>query len=301
MSARSRFRRARSPLGADRRRMARRRGALVRRPRPAPPAARGGSLAHRAEARGSDRQRGAAACYRRTVLAEPSAPRSPRAHAKRLAAGRGRYADDLRFPRLLHAAFLRSPHGHARISKLSLRKHERNGRRRRRLTPRPSPRSASRGRRSSPPGRDTARRRSRRSRPGGRCGRASRSRSCLRARAPSPRTRWSASRPSGSRSTRVADPKRRWRRARRWCIRSSAATSLSSTPRGRRRAAGRAGWCSASRGSRAIPACRSSRARSSPTSTRRCASSRSTSRRRCRTRCARCTPIASASPSRTFA
>ena len=30
----------------------------------------------------------------------------PRSHARRLAAGRGAYADDLRFPRLLHAAFL---------------------------------------------------------------------------------------------------------------------------------------------------------------------------------------------------
>jgi aerobic carbon-monoxide dehydrogenase large subunit len=44
----------------------------------------------------------------------------PRAHAKRLAAGRGRYTDDLRFPRLLHAAFLRSPHAHARIARLNL-------------------------------------------------------------------------------------------------------------------------------------------------------------------------------------
>ncbi|HEX6690469.1 MAG TPA: xanthine dehydrogenase family protein molybdopterin-binding subunit [Burkholderiales bacterium] len=43
----------------------------------------------------------------------------PRAHARRLAAGRGRYADDLRFPRLLHAAFLRSPHPHAGVQKLS--------------------------------------------------------------------------------------------------------------------------------------------------------------------------------------
>src|SRR3954466_15206634 len=40
---------------------------------------------------------------------------TPRSHARRLAAGRGRYADDLRFPRLLHAAFVRSPHPHARI------------------------------------------------------------------------------------------------------------------------------------------------------------------------------------------
>ena len=45
----------------------------------------------------------------------------PRAHARRLAAGRGRYADDLRFPRLLHAAFLRSPYPHARILRLDLK------------------------------------------------------------------------------------------------------------------------------------------------------------------------------------
>jgi carbon-monoxide dehydrogenase large subunit len=45
---------------------------------------------------------------------------TPRSHARRLAAGRGRYADDLRFPRLLHAAFLRSPHPHARIVRLEL-------------------------------------------------------------------------------------------------------------------------------------------------------------------------------------
>src|SRR3954464_2779347 len=44
----------------------------------------------------------------------------PRSHARRLAAGRGAYADDLRFPRLLHAAFLRSPHAHARITRLNL-------------------------------------------------------------------------------------------------------------------------------------------------------------------------------------
>lgn len=53
----------------------------------------------------------------RTSLIGVSAPRS---HARRLVAGRGRYADDLRFPRLLHAAFLRSPHPHARIARLDL-------------------------------------------------------------------------------------------------------------------------------------------------------------------------------------
>jgi carbon-monoxide dehydrogenase large subunit len=44
----------------------------------------------------------------------------PRSHARRLAAGRGAYADDLRFPRLLHAAFLRSPHARARVARLDL-------------------------------------------------------------------------------------------------------------------------------------------------------------------------------------
>jgi carbon-monoxide dehydrogenase large subunit len=44
----------------------------------------------------------------------------PRIKAKILAAGRGRYADDLRFPRLAHAAFLRSPYAHARIRRVDL-------------------------------------------------------------------------------------------------------------------------------------------------------------------------------------
>ncbi|MFM9883892.1 MAG: xanthine dehydrogenase family protein molybdopterin-binding subunit [Burkholderiales bacterium] len=37
----------------------------------------------------------------------------PRSAARRLVAGRGRYVDDLRWPNLLHAAFLRSPYAHA--------------------------------------------------------------------------------------------------------------------------------------------------------------------------------------------
>ncbi|MEO7404676.1 MAG: xanthine dehydrogenase family protein molybdopterin-binding subunit, partial [Burkholderiales bacterium] len=45
---------------------------------------------------------------------------TPRAQAKRLAAGRGRYTDDLRFGRVLHAAFLRSPYAHARLLGLDL-------------------------------------------------------------------------------------------------------------------------------------------------------------------------------------
>jgi carbon-monoxide dehydrogenase large subunit len=38
-----------------------------------------------------------------------------RPNAKRLLAGRGRYITDLALPRMLHAAFVRSPHAHARI------------------------------------------------------------------------------------------------------------------------------------------------------------------------------------------
>ncbi len=42
----------------------------------------------------------------------------PRANAKRLLQGRGVYTDDLRLPRIAHVAFFRSPHAHARITKL---------------------------------------------------------------------------------------------------------------------------------------------------------------------------------------
>jgi carbon-monoxide dehydrogenase large subunit len=44
----------------------------------------------------------------------------PRANAKRLLAGRGQYVDDLQLPRMLHAAVLRSPHAHARITRLDI-------------------------------------------------------------------------------------------------------------------------------------------------------------------------------------
>ncbi len=39
----------------------------------------------------------------------------PRPNAKRLLAGRGRFTDDIQLPRMLHAAFARSPYAHARI------------------------------------------------------------------------------------------------------------------------------------------------------------------------------------------
>ena len=39
----------------------------------------------------------------------------PRPGAKRLLAGRGRYTDDVHLPRMLHAAFVRSPYAHANI------------------------------------------------------------------------------------------------------------------------------------------------------------------------------------------
>lgn len=44
----------------------------------------------------------------------------PRPRARQFVAGRGRYTDDLRLPGTLHAAFLRSPHAHARLEALDL-------------------------------------------------------------------------------------------------------------------------------------------------------------------------------------
>ena len=40
----------------------------------------------------------------------------PRPDARRLTTGRGEFVDDLKLPRMVHAAFLRSPHAHARIT-----------------------------------------------------------------------------------------------------------------------------------------------------------------------------------------
>ena len=48
----------------------------------------------------------------------------PRPNAQRLLQGRGAFIDDLRFPRLAHVAFFRSPHAHARIKKLDFSKAE---------------------------------------------------------------------------------------------------------------------------------------------------------------------------------
>ncbi len=39
----------------------------------------------------------------------------PRPNAKKLVEGRGQYVDDIVLPRMVHAAFVRSPHAHARI------------------------------------------------------------------------------------------------------------------------------------------------------------------------------------------
>ncbi|MBI1943018.1 MAG: xanthine dehydrogenase family protein molybdopterin-binding subunit [Betaproteobacteria bacterium] len=46
----------------------------------------------------------------------------PRPGAQRLLQGRGAFVDDLRFPRLAHAVFFRSPYAHARIKALGLEK-----------------------------------------------------------------------------------------------------------------------------------------------------------------------------------
>ncbi|MDZ4136127.1 MAG: hypothetical protein U1D06_11130, partial [Paracoccaceae bacterium] len=39
----------------------------------------------------------------------------PRPNARRLLQGRGRFVDDKALPRMVHAAFVRSPYAHARI------------------------------------------------------------------------------------------------------------------------------------------------------------------------------------------
>src|SRR5262249_43376460 len=44
----------------------------------------------------------------------------PRTRARQLVAGRGRYTDDIHLPRMLYAAFLRSPHAHAKIKRLNI-------------------------------------------------------------------------------------------------------------------------------------------------------------------------------------
>ena len=57
----------------------------------------------------------------------------PRPNAQRLLQGRGAFTDDLRFPRLAHVAFFRSPYAHARIKKLDFSKALEAARRHRRL------------------------------------------------------------------------------------------------------------------------------------------------------------------------
>jgi aerobic carbon-monoxide dehydrogenase large subunit len=58
------------------------------------------------------------------VLSELDRPNSyigrsvPRPNARRLVEGRGQYVDDVKVPRLAHAAFLRSPYAHARITSI---------------------------------------------------------------------------------------------------------------------------------------------------------------------------------------
>ncbi len=44
--------------------------------------------------------------------------RVPRLELKRLLSGHGRYIDDIKLPRMLHACFVRSPHSHARIASI---------------------------------------------------------------------------------------------------------------------------------------------------------------------------------------
>ena len=46
--------------------------------------------------------------------------RIPRRELKRLLSGRGRYIDDIKLPRMLHACFVRSPHPHAGLVSLGI-------------------------------------------------------------------------------------------------------------------------------------------------------------------------------------
>src|SRR5258708_36454820 len=45
-----------------------------------------------------------------------------RPNARRLAQGRGQYVDDIVLPRMVHVAYVRSPHAHARIAKIAAKK-----------------------------------------------------------------------------------------------------------------------------------------------------------------------------------
>src|SRR5256885_1983763 len=75
-------------------------------------------LAHRLRARSVRRMHGAG-----TQLDKGYIGRSvPRPNAQRLLQGRGSFIDDLRFPRLAHVAFFRSPYAHARIKRLDFSK-----------------------------------------------------------------------------------------------------------------------------------------------------------------------------------
>ena len=51
----------------------------------------------------------------------------------RLVTGTARYTEDITLPGMVHAAILRSPHGHARITKLDTSAREKGPRRRRRV------------------------------------------------------------------------------------------------------------------------------------------------------------------------
>src|SRR5262249_59265328 len=56
-----------------------------------------------------------AAVYSGARMDSPLGSPLRRKEDQRFVTGRGRYVDDLRFPGLLHAAFVRSPHAHARV------------------------------------------------------------------------------------------------------------------------------------------------------------------------------------------
>ena len=46
----------------------------------------------------------------------------PRSDASRLLRGKGHYVDDIQLPRMVHAVFLRSPHAHANIISIDIKR-----------------------------------------------------------------------------------------------------------------------------------------------------------------------------------
>ncbi|PYN26051.1 MAG: carbon monoxide dehydrogenase, partial [Candidatus Rokuibacteriota bacterium] len=56
------------------------------------------------------------------MSSSPFGARQPRREDARLVTGRGRYVGDVELPRMLHVAFVRSVHAHARLCAIATRR-----------------------------------------------------------------------------------------------------------------------------------------------------------------------------------